>query len=149
MHISYSILLICQTRTYLGPDEIFKAETDEAKEKVSEALKVCNLFRELYDNRKSHLADYYKDQPDAEVRLWDFDPQLVFARYTTFLNRLSTMEELFTTILEFSKLEKVDFTGIKGSSLFLMVEQLFKEFEGHCRVFSQRTYDPLDPQNGV
>jgi dynein heavy chain len=148
MGTSHSILLICQTRNYLGPDEIFKAETDEAKEKVTEALKVCNLFRELYDNRKSHLADYYKDQPDAEVRMWDFDPQLVFARYTTFLNRLSTMEELFTTILEFSKLEKVDFTGIKGSSLFLMIEQLFKEFEGHYKVFAQRTYDPLDPQNG-
>ena len=116
---------------------------------MSEALKTCRLFRKLYDNRKNHLTDYYKDRSDAEVRLWDFDPSLVFARYTTFLGRLATMEELFDTILEFSKLEKIDFTGIKGSGLCTMVQQLFGEFQEHVAVFTQRSYDPLDPQNGV
>lgn len=141
--------LFSQAKTYVSPEEIFRNEPDEAKEKVSEALRVCRLYRQLYDNRKSHLADYYKDRPDAEVRLWDFDSKLVFARYMTFLSRLATMEELFSTILEFSKLEKVDFTGIKGNSLCTMVQQLFTEFQEHVAVFAQRTYDALDPQNGV
>lgn len=51
--------------------------------------------------------------------------------------------------MEFAKLEKVDFSGIKASSLFDVVQQVFAEFQDQVTVFSQSSYDPLDTESTV
>ena len=52
-------------------------EPDEGLEKLRLAFHICGKYRENYEDRKAHLADYFKDQPVVE---WDFESSLVFAR---------------------------------------------------------------------
>lgn len=53
------------------------------------------------------------------------------------------------TALEFMKLEKVELGGIKGRVLSEHVVGIFEEFQEHYTVFTQRTYDSLDPNSHV
>ena len=49
--------------------------------------------------------------------------------------------------LEFMKLEKIEFGGIKGKMLSSQVVQVFEEFQELYKLFTERTYDSLDPQD--
>ena len=48
---------------------------------------------------------------------------------------------------EFMKLEKIEFGGIKGKMLSSQVVQIWEEFNEHYKLFTERSYDSLDPQD--
>lgn len=52
-------------------------------------------------------------------------------------------------MLEFQKLEKLEFGGIKGKILSEQVCRMNEEFLESCEVFRKRTYDPSDYSNMV
>ena len=52
-------------------------------------------------------------------------------------------------MLEFLKLEKIEFGGIKGKMLSTQTVQIFDEFNELYKVFTERSYDALDPQDMV
>lgn len=58
-------------------------------------------------------------------------------------------QEMFGTISEFMKLERIEIGGIKGKVLSQQVLQLFEEFQTVFREFTRNTYDCLDPMNMV
>lgn len=58
-------------------------------------------------------------------------------------------QDLFSTAMEFAKLEKVELGGIKGKMLSHQVVEIFAEFSEIFSVFGNRTYDGLDPTNRV
>ena len=47
------------------------------------------------------------------------------------------------------KLEKIEFGGIKGKMLSSQVVQIFEEFNELYKVFTERSYDSLDPLDEV
>lgn len=49
------------------------------------------------------------------------------------------------TAIEFMKLEKIEIGGIKGKSLSQQVVQVFEEFNELFKVFTERSYDCMDP----
>ena len=51
--------------------------------------------------------------------------------------------------MEFIKLEKVEYGGIKGKVLSTQTIQIFEEFNELYKVFTERTYDALDPSDKV
>lgn len=53
------------------------------------------------------------------------------------------------TALDIEKLEKLEFSGIKGKSLSQQVLSMYEEFQEAYKVFSDRTYDCLDVANMV
>ena len=53
------------------------------------------------------------------------------------------------TAMEFMKLEKIEFGGIKGKMLSAQVVQIFEEFNELYKVFTERSYDSLDPLDEV
>lgn len=59
------------------------------------------------------------------------------------------IQDLFSTAMEFAKLEKVELGGIKGKMLSHQVVEIFTEFNEIFSVFGNRTYDGLDPTNKV
>jgi dynein heavy chain len=59
------------------------------------------------------------------------------------------VQELMETALEFMKLEKIEIGGIKGKVLSQQVVQIFDEFNEEYKVFTERTYDSLDPNGQV
>ncbi|VCX38836.1 unnamed protein product, partial [Gulo gulo] len=85
-------------------------------------------------------ASYFKG--NKELKLWDFQSQLVFCRFDKFLDRFMKIEDIFVTILEFEKLERLEFGGTKGAILNGQIHEMMEEFMELCEVFKQSTYDP-------
>ncbi|CAH1258196.1 DNAH17 [Branchiostoma lanceolatum] len=141
-------LLIEQCRHYLPSEDLFKGELDESLEKIQAALKVFTVFKDSYEERRANMRTYFENGQNGEaVREWEFNPQLVFARMDSFMARIQTLENLFSTAQEFMKLEKIEFTGIKGNILSQQVAAMFNEFCDIFKVFSDRSYDALDHED--
>ncbi|XP_077869744.1 dynein beta chain, ciliary-like [Saccoglossus kowalevskii] len=136
-------LLIELARTYLEPNEIFKGEAEESLEKTQMAIDVLKEFRKVYEEHRAKLKDYFKN--GDEPKEWEFASPLVFTRLDKFMERLEILKELFETTMEFLKLEKTEMGGMKGRMLSAQVVQIFEEFQEYVKVFSERTYDALDP----
>ncbi|XP_066487525.1 dynein axonemal heavy chain 11 [Tiliqua scincoides] len=138
-------LFIDQAISYLSPEELMKRETEESLEKVQEAHKSLRSFKDAFFSQRKKLGTYFTIS--QEFKPWDFQPQMVFARLDMFLNRLGKIEDIFVTMLEFEKLEKLAFGGIKGKSLNDQICKLNEEFMESCTIFKEKTYDPLDYNN--
>ena len=82
-----------------------------------------------------------------EAPPWTFDPNAVFTRLNAFLRRLANIEWLFDTVLEFSKLEKIEVGGILGRSLSARIVGVFKEFQQLFSSFTTRSTDVLEPDD--
>ena len=52
-------------------------------------------------------------------------------------------------MLEFLKLEKVEFGGLRGRSLGEMVQTMFTDFQELMAGLSGKNYDPMDLSNMV
>ena len=59
------------------------------------------------------------------------------------------LQDLMDTALEFMKLEKIELGGVQGKSLSAQVISVFEEFQEQYKVFSEGTYDCLDPAQQV
>ncbi|CAH1795230.1 unnamed protein product [Owenia fusiformis] len=134
-------MLIENCRNFLEPTEIFKGELEEVIVKVNGAVNILNAFRKSYEEHRANIKDYFKE---GEPKEWEFAPQLVFARFDKFVEKVETVRDLFETAIEFMKLEKVELGGIKGKMLSSQVVQIFDEFNELYKVFTEVTYDCLD-----
>ena len=56
---------------------------------------------------------------------------------------------MFQNAVEFLKLEKVEYAGIKGRMLSAQTVEIYEEFNEMYKTFQDVTYDPLDPQDTV
>ena len=70
-------------------------EPEEGIERLQDALKICQRYQDTYHDRRSHLAQYFKESPVVE---WDFQPGLVFAR----LDRLMEQMRLIDVRIRYS-----------------------------------------------
>lgn len=84
-------------------------------------------------------------KPDSPP--WTFNSSAIFSRLDEFLKRLADIEWLFRTVLEFSKLEKIEIGGILGRSLSLRIVAVVKEFQSLFASFSARASDVLEPDD--
>ena len=85
----YLTILKLQAIEYLGPEEIFKGESDEALTKIRYVIKVLEKFKEDFEEKRNTLQTYFKD---AEFVPWEFASSLVFPRYNCFLGRVRQLE---------------------------------------------------------
>uniref|UniRef100_A0A8B9MIW9 Dynein axonemal heavy chain 17 n=1 Tax=Accipiter nisus TaxID=211598 RepID=A0A8B9MIW9_9AVES len=60
-----------------------------------------------------------------------------------------TLQDLLATALDLMKLEKIEFSGIKGKALSQQVLDMYEEFQEVYKVFAERTYDCLELTNMV
>lgn len=65
----------------------------------------------------------------------------------SFLKRLTDIEWLFDTVMEFSKLEKIEIGGVMGRSLSARIVGVYKEFQQLFAAFSSRANDVLEPDD--
>uniref|UniRef100_A0A8B9CLP9 Dynein axonemal heavy chain 9 n=1 Tax=Anser brachyrhynchus TaxID=132585 RepID=A0A8B9CLP9_9AVES len=138
-------LLIQQALVYLSPEDLLKGEMEESLGKVQMVLSILNAFKGAFEDRREKLHTYY--EPGQEVKEWDFHATMVFARLDSFLKRLGMVEDLLTNALDLMKLEKIEFSGIKGKALSQQVLDVYEEFQEAYKVFAERTYDCLDLTN--
>ena len=62
---------------------------------------------------------------------------------------LRIFQELFLTVQDFLKLEKVEYGGVKGTMLSEVTEGMFAEFNDLYKTFTDSSYDPLDLSDDV
>uniref|UniRef100_A0A672VBK3 Dynein axonemal heavy chain 17 n=1 Tax=Strigops habroptila TaxID=2489341 RepID=A0A672VBK3_STRHB len=138
-------LLIQRAMVYLCPEDLLKGEVEESLGKVQLVLSILNAFKEAFEERREKLHTYYG--PGQEVREWDFHAVMVFARLDSFLKRLEMVEDLLATALDLVKLEKMEFSGIKGKALGQQVLDMYEDFQEAYKVLAEQTYDCLDLTN--
>ncbi|XP_044310020.1 dynein axonemal heavy chain 9 [Varanus komodoensis] len=138
-------LLIQQARNYLNPEDLLKGETEESLGKVQKVFDILHYFKQTFEERRENLSAYF--QPGQEAKQWDFLSVMVFAQLDNFLERLHVVDDLLMTVLDIEKLEKLEFSGIKGKFLSQQVLSMHEEFQEVYKVFSDRTYDCLDVAN--
>lgn len=97
--------IIDAARNHIQPAELFTSEPEEAAERLRVVLKVCNAFKTTYFEFKAQTAH--------SSRPWNFDSKLVFSRLDKFLVRVQQILDLFDTIMEFNRLEKIEIGGTK------------------------------------
>ncbi|KFO26066.1 Dynein heavy chain 11, axonemal [Fukomys damarensis] len=56
-------------------------------------------------------------------------------------------QDIFVTMLEFEKLERLEFGGTKGAILNEQIHEMSEEFMDLCKIFKQSTYNPSDYDN--
>ncbi|XP_045020774.1 dynein axonemal heavy chain 9 isoform X3 [Bubalus bubalis] len=138
-------LLVQQASVYLCPEDLLRGEVEESQRKLHVVVDTLSFFKQLFQDRRENLHSYFKE--NQEVREWDFQSSLVFVRLDGFLGRLGMVQDLLKTTLDFHKLEKLEFSGIRGSALSQQAQQMYTEFQEMYRVFSDSSYDCLDLQS--
>ncbi|XP_061318003.1 dynein axonemal heavy chain 9-like [Pezoporus flaviventris] len=138
-------LLIQRATVYLCPEDLLKGEMEESLGKVQLVLSILNAFKEAFEERRERLHTYYG--PGQEVREWKFPAVMVFARLDSFLERLEMVEDLLATALDLMKLEKMEFSGIKGKALGQQVLDMNENFQEAYKVLTEHSYDCLDLTN--
>ncbi|XP_023565616.1 dynein heavy chain 11, axonemal [Octodon degus] len=139
------IFIKSKAMAYLSPEDLLKGEIEDSLEKVQTATNILKTFKNSFFNYKKGLASYFTR--NKELRLWDFQSHLVFCRFDKFLDRLMKIEDIFVTMLEFEKLERLEFGGTKGAILNEQILKMSEEFLDLCKNFKQSTYDPSDYDN--
>ena len=135
-------LLMESCKAFIDPENILKGELDESLEKVNIALDVMNGYKDLYESISKTSDRFFVNKED--IIEWTYSPNLVFPRYDNFVKRVTQLQFFFKTCIEYQKLEKVEFGGITGGALSQRVVEIFDEFNAEYKIFTERTYDPLD-----
>jgi len=118
--------IIRQARTYLNGDAIF--ELIEAGE-TNTAIKMLQACLRVFGKLKSTYFDY-KTKASAECaeNPWRVQNNAVFVRLDSFLERCHDILDFAQTILQFSKLQKIEVGGTKGKTLSTSVTQIYFDF---------------------
>jgi dynein heavy chain len=136
-------LLLDLLKVYVS-EEIIKMEPDEGIEKINDALQMSEYYVECYHTHRSNLETYFRDDP---VIGWNFHTNLVFGRLEKFVQQLHSIKDYFLVVVEFLKLEKIEFAGLRGKNLSDIVLEIFTTFQDSMNAFSGKSFDPLDPND--
>ena len=96
-------------------------------DKVLVTLKIFNSFRNAFREFKGKLHTYFTGE--KKPKLWEFQEQLIFKRFDSFVDRLNIVKEFFRTAQQFLKLEKVEIGGIRGRALSSRICSVHEEFK--------------------
>ena len=134
--------LINQACKYVSGKQIFDLIADEdagtAVEQLKTTLKVCGTFKSTYFD--------YKATANAEcpTNPWEIQNNALFMRLDSFLERCHDILDLTQTIVQFSKLAKIEIGGTKGKTLTNSVAQIYVDFDQAVETFKAVPYDIMD-----
>ncbi|XP_061771898.1 dynein axonemal heavy chain 11 [Nerophis ophidion] len=131
-------LLIEQASTYLSADLLLREDPDEGVQMVTRVIQVFRCFTESYQSQRERLANHSKNAP------WDFSSAMIFTRFNFFLNRMQQLEEFFEIMLEYKKMEKLEFGGAKGKFYSEHAAQMYVEFNELCQLLIHSNHSLLD-----
>ncbi|XP_035799351.2 dynein axonemal heavy chain 11 [Amphiprion ocellaris] len=131
-------LLIEQASTYLSADLLLREDPEESLQMVKRVIKVFTCFKDSYQNQREKLANQVKLPP------WDFPSALIFSRFNQFFNRMLQLEDLFEIMLDFQRMEKLEFGGIKGKVHSEHAAKMHREFSKDCQALKHSQNSPLD-----
>ena len=74
-------------------------EPEEGVEKIVEALKTCQLYKDTFESYKANLHTYFKEEAVVE---WQFQSSLIFSRINQLIKRLEIVEVRRTILRNYS-----------------------------------------------
>jgi len=134
--------LIAQATKYVSGEQIFAMiENEEANQAVNmlkTTLHVCGTFKSTYFD--------YKNTANAEcpANPWKIQNNALFMRLDSFLERCHDILDLTQTIVQFSKLAKIEVGGTKGKTLTASIKQIYEDFLHAVAKFKDVPYDIMD-----
>ena len=134
--------LIKQATKYVSGEQIFAMiESEEANLAVTmlkTTLHVCGSFKSTYFD--------YKTTANAEcpANPWKIQNNALFMRLDSFLERCHDILDLTQTIVQFSKLAKIEIGGTKGKTLTASIKQIYEDFHQAVAKFKAVPYDIMD-----
>ena len=134
--------LITQATKYISGESIFQMiESEEANLAVTmlkTTLHVCGTFKSTYFD--------YKTTANAEcpANPWKIQNNALFMRLDSFLERCHDILDLTQTIVQFSKLAKIEVGGTKGKTLTASIKQIYEDFLNAVAKFKAVPYDIMD-----
>merc|ERR1711953_1026948 len=81
-------------------DAIWQKNPDNLIEILNSCITLCQKYKTQYDITKTKAAELPKS------RHWDFDDNVIFGKFDTFIKRVKKLIEIFSTIQQFKALEK-------------------------------------------
>ena len=101
-------------------------------------LKVCGTFKSIYFD--------YKSKANVEVpqNPWRVQNTALFPRLDAFLERCHDLLDLCKTVVQFTRLEKIEIGGNKGRTLTTSIGQIYTDFLGVLEGFTKVPHDVLD-----
>lgn len=60
-----------------------------------------------------------------------------------------SLQDLFEIMLDFQRMEKLEFGGLKGKLYSEHAAQMYREYSNHCRAFKHSENNPLDLNSQV
>lgn len=134
--------LIKQAKKYVSGEQIFTMiESEDANNAVTmlkTTLHVCGAFKSTYFD--------YKATANAEcpANPWKIQNNALFMRLDCFLERCHDILDLTQTIVQFSKLSKIEIGGTKGKTLTASIKQIYDDFLFAVAKFKGVPYDIMD-----
>ncbi|KAG7242136.1 hypothetical protein INR49_024182, partial [Caranx melampygus] len=119
-------------------DLLLREDPVESLQMVKKVIQVFRCFRDSYQTQRERLANHVKHAP------WDFPSAMIFARFNQFLNRMLQLEGLFDIMLDFQRMEKLEFGGLKGKLYSEHAAQMYREFTNRCEVLKHSENSPFD-----
>lgn len=136
--------IIDQACRFTSGEQIFSLiENEEANVAVEElllVLRVCGSFKSVYLEYKSMVATTC---PENE---WSVKNDVLFARLDSFIERCHDILALTKTIIQFSKLAKVEIGGTKGGTLTSTIQQIKGDFQRAVNAVKNLDFDIMDIQ---
>ena len=133
--------LIRQAATFVSGEQLFEMEPQDAVDSLKVCLKVSVTFKSTYFDYKARASTECPSNP------WRFQNSALFSRLDSFLERCHDVLDLMQTIVQFSKLEKIEVGGTKGKALTSSVQQIYTEFLAATQVFKNAPYDIMNVEH--
>jgi len=134
--------LIEQACQYVSGEQIFQLiENEEASVAVNRlrtTLLVCGKFKSVYFEYKANTLTECPENP------WRIQNNALFVRLDSFLERCHDTLDLTQTIIQFSKLSKIEIGGTKGKTLTSSIQQIHLDFQTAIDAFKNLEYDLMD-----
>jgi len=117
------------------PDKelIWTKDPDQLIEILNSCITLCQKYKSQYDITKTKAAELPKS------RHWDFDDNVIFGKFDTFIKRVKKLIEIFSTIQQFKALEKHN--NLEG------MPNLTESFNKKITDFKKKRHDLLDAEN--
>ena len=134
--------LIDQAFRFTSGEEVFNLINNEeaniAFKNLTVAISICKQFKIVFAKFKTIAAT---ECPDNQ---WNMQNNAIFFRLDGFVDRCHDIKDLTDTIIQFSKLEKIEIGSTKGKSLSESINSIHRDFKGAVEKIASVEYDVLD-----
>lgn len=117
----------------IDKDNIWQKNPDTLIEILNSCITLCQKYKTQYDVTKTKAAELPKS------RHWDFDDNVIFGKFDTFIKRVKKLIEIFSTIQQFKALEKHN--NLEG------MPHLTEGFNKKIENFKKKRHDLLDAES--